>query len=87
MEEHEISWWYDPMVWLGSLQGVVIWSVMAMKLGLAAAWISIACGGIIGFFLLMVALGYGDRRCARAIALGIMLNAVLAGTSAVHAFL
>jgi hypothetical protein len=74
------------MVWLGLLQGVAIWVVMAVKLGLSVAWISIACGGLIGFFLLLVALGYNDRRFARATIWGILLNAILAGVSAYYAF-
>ncbi len=86
MEEAEAPWWGDPMVWLGLLQGVAIWSVMAVKLGLSVAWISIACGGLIGFFLLLVALGYQNKRFARATIGGILLNATLASVSAYYAF-
>ncbi len=86
MEDTQSLWWVDPMVWLGLLQGVAIWVVMAVKLGLSVAWISIACGGLIGFFLLLVALGYNDRRFARATIWGILLNAILAGVSAYYAF-
>jgi len=86
VEEIEDPWWGDPMVWLGLLQGAVIWSVMALQLGLTVAWISIACGGLIGFFLLLVALGYENPRFARAIVGGIILNAMLAGVSAYYAF-
>ncbi|MBM47733.1 MAG: hypothetical protein QGG76_02620 [Candidatus Thalassarchaeaceae archaeon] len=86
MEETQSSWWVDPMVWLGLLQGVAIWVAMAVEIGLSVAWISIACGGIIGFFLLLVAFGYQDRRFARATIGGILLNAILAGVSAYYAF-
>ena len=86
MEEIEGPWWGDPLVWLGLLQGAAIWSVMALLLGLTVAWISIACGGLIGFFLLLVALGYENQRFARASVGGIILNAMLAGVSAYYAF-
>lgn len=86
MEEIEGPWWVDSMVWLGLLQGAAIWSVMALLLGLTVAWISIACGGLIGFFLLLVALGYENPRFARASVGGIILNAMLAGVSAYYAF-
>ena len=86
MEETEVPQWSDPMVWLGLLQGVAIWAVMAVKLGPSVAWISIACGGLIGFFLLLVALGYQNQRFARATVVGILLNAMLASLSAYYAF-
>jgi hypothetical protein len=41
---------------------------------------------LIGFFLLLVALGYENPRFARAIVGGIILNAMLAGVSAYYAF-
>jgi hypothetical protein len=86
VEETEGPRWSDPLVWLGLLQGVAIWAVMAVKLGLSVAWISIACGGLIGFFLLLVALGYQNQRFARATVGGILLNAMLASLSAYYAF-
>jgi len=75
------------MVWLGLLQGVTIWLVMAVYLSVAAAWISLACGGLIGFFLYLVALGYEDYRFAKATVLGVLINTVLSSVSALLAFM
>ena len=82
----ESTWWADPMVWLGLLQGGVIWFVMAIYLSVPAAWISLACGGLIGFFLYLMALGYEDYRFAKAIIWGLVINTVLSSFSALFAF-
>ncbi|HJM24591.1 MAG TPA: hypothetical protein QF821_02970 [Candidatus Thalassarchaeaceae archaeon] len=86
MSEPESLWWLDPMVWLGLLQGSVIWLVMAVYLSIPAAWISLACGGLIGFFLYLVALGYEDYRFAKATAWGVVINTALSSISLLLAF-
>tara|TARA_B100000959_G_C14633753_1_gene481357 strand:+ start:321 stop:590 length:270 start_codon:yes stop_codon:yes gene_type:complete len=80
------DWVSDPMAWLGLTQGVAIWAVMAIFLGLEVAWISFACGGLIGFFLLLVALGYEDKTFTNATIAGIVLNCALSSFSAFLAF-
>lgn len=75
------------MVWLGLLQGGAIWLVMAIYLSVSAAWISLACGGLIGFFLYLVALGYEDYRFAKATLWGVAINMALASVSAMFAFI
>lgn len=75
------------MVWLGLLQGGTIWLVMAIYLGVPAAWISLACGGLIGFFLYLVALGYEDYRFAKATVWGVVINTTLSSVSAMLAFI
>jgi len=87
MSAHESSWWGDPMVWLGLFQGVSIWIVMAVYLSVPAAWISLACGGLIGFFLYLVALGYEDYRFAKATVWGVLINTALSSISALIAFI
>tara|TARA_B100000959_G_scaffold283045_2_gene350971 strand:- start:10304 stop:10567 length:264 start_codon:yes stop_codon:yes gene_type:complete len=87
MNDQAVAWWQDPTVWVGLLQGVAIWSIMVLNLGFAVAWISFACGGLIGFFLWLVAIGYGDKRFARATLVGILINMALASASATVAFL
>ena len=60
----------QDMIWLGLLQGAeygLLWHL----LGLPSAWISFACGGLIGFFLYLVALGYEDYRFAKATVYGV----------------
>ncbi len=74
------------MVWLGLLQGAGIWFAMVIFLGLPSAWISFACGGLIGFFLYLVALAYEDYRFAKAIFLGVLINAFLSSFSVFIAF-
>ncbi|MAH99045.1 MAG: hypothetical protein CMA12_06860 [Euryarchaeota archaeon] len=86
MDKLPISWWADPMVWLGLLQGAGIWFAMVIFLGLPSAWISFACGGLIGFFLYLVALAYEDYRFAKAIFLGVLINAFLSSFSVFIAF-
>ena len=75
------------MVWLGLLQGSAIWLVMAVYLSIPAAWISLACGGLIGFFLYLVALGYEDYRFAKATVWGVVINTALALFSVLSAFI
>ena len=74
------------MVWLGLLQGAIIWLFMAIYLSVPAAWISLACGGLIGFFLYLVALGYEDYRFAKATVGGVAINTFLSSFSAILAF-
>lgn len=87
MSATESTWWVDPMVWIGLLQGSVIWLVMAVYLSVPAAWISLACGGLIGFFLYLVALGYEDYRFAKATVWGVLVNMALSSFSAILAFM
>ena len=81
------KWWQDPMVWLGILHGAAIWAFMAVYLSIPSAWISLACGFFIGFFLYLVALGYQDYRFARAIVVGFAMNVFLSSFSAILAFI
>ena len=86
MEKVPTSWATDPMIWLGLLQGAGIWFTMALFLGLPSACISFACGGLIGFFLYLVALGYEDYRFAKATVYGVLINAALSSYSGFIAF-
>ena len=87
MSATESTWWADPMVWIGLLQGGAIWLVMAVYLSVPAAWISLACGGLIGFFLYLVALGYEDYRFAKATVWGVLINTALSSISALLAIM
>lgn len=81
------KWWWDPMVWLGLFHGAAIWAIMVAYLSITSAWISLACGIFIGFFLYLVALGYQDYRFARAVVVGVALNLFLSSLSAIIAFM
>tara|TARA_B100000287_G_scaffold168616_1_gene159098 strand:+ start:1518 stop:1784 length:267 start_codon:yes stop_codon:yes gene_type:complete len=87
MREDNTHWSSDPMVLLGLFQGAAIWVFMAAFLSISAAWISLACGGLIGFFLYLVALGYEDYRFAKATVWGVAINAILSSVSVFFAFL
>ena len=87
MSATESTWWSDPMVWIGLFQGGAIWLVMAVYLSVPAAWISLACGGLIGFFLYLVALGYEDYRFAKATVWGVLINTALSSVSALLSFM
>ena len=81
-----LPWYRDSMSWLGLTIGPGIWLAMAVFLSLQSAWISLACGGLIGFFLWLVALGYQNPQMARATLWGIAINTVLSAYSAWLAF-
>ena len=82
----DLPWYRDSMSWLGLTIGPGIWLAMAVFLSLQIAWISLACGGLIGFFLWLVALGYQNPQMARATLWGIAINTVLSAYSAWLAF-
>ena len=64
MVAYEKHWIYDPMCWIGLTQGTLIWVLMSIYLSPEIAWISFACGGLIGFFLWLIALGYRQKKLA-----------------------
>ena len=77
MQDNNISWWKDSLVLLGIFHGSIIWLFMAIYLNLKVAWISFACGGLIGLFLLLIAIGYENSRFAKATIIGIIINLLL----------
>jgi hypothetical protein len=78
--------WYDPLSLLAISQGAIIWFFMFTYLSIEAAWISFACGGIIGLFLWLTALGYQNSQVAKFTIYGILINAFLSLISAFYAF-
>ncbi|MAV59738.1 MAG: hypothetical protein CND89_04935 [Marine Group II euryarchaeote MED-G38] len=86
MEDPPSLWWKDPLSLLGLLQGILIWLIMVYFLNLEVAWISFSCGGLIGFFLWLTALGYQKPLIAKMTLLGIFFNAILSLFSAYLAF-
>ncbi|MFQ3322025.1 MAG: hypothetical protein ACI9O1_001130 [Candidatus Thalassarchaeaceae archaeon] len=77
---------FNPLSLLSLFQGVIIWFFMMIFLSLEAAWISFACGGLIGLFLWLTALGYQNKQVAKLTLIGILLNAILSLISAYFAF-
>jgi len=86
MESENTPWYFDPLSLLGLLQGILIWLAMVLLLTPEVAWISFACGGLIGFFIWLTALGYQNSRVAKFTIIGILLNAILSSYSAWLAF-
>tara|TARA_B110000495_G_C22715183_1_gene420369 strand:+ start:266 stop:529 length:264 start_codon:yes stop_codon:yes gene_type:complete len=86
MREDNAPWWKDSMSVLGLSQGASIWLFMVIFLNLEVAWISFACGGLIGLFLWLIALGYQRPEVAKFTLYGILLNAILSSLSAFIAF-
>ncbi|MCP2507176.1 MAG: hypothetical protein NLN64_02625 [Candidatus Thalassarchaeaceae archaeon] len=80
------KFFFNPLSLLSLFQGVLIWLFMMLFLSLEAAWISFACGGLIGLFLWLTALGYQNKQVAKLTLIGILLNAILSLISAYFAF-
>ena len=78
MEAYESLWIYDPMCWIGLTHGAFIWVLMTIYISPETAWISFACGGLIGFFIWLTALGYRQIQVAKFTLYGIAVNALLA---------
>tara|TARA_Y100001936_G_C15731743_1_gene486420 strand:- start:320 stop:583 length:264 start_codon:yes stop_codon:yes gene_type:complete len=86
MVANDQPWFLDPLNILGLLQGAIIWSAMTLFISIEIAWISLACGGLIGLFLWLTALGYQRYGVARFTLYGIIFNAILSTYSAWLAF-
>ena len=85
--EVQVSWWKDSMVLLSLLLPFSLWLIMYLFLSLKAAWISLPCGALIGFFLWLIALGYDNPRMAKSTIIGVGINSILALFSAYYAFI
>ena len=86
MGANESLWIYDPMCWIGLTHGALIWALMTIYISPEIAWISFACGGLIGFFIWLTALGYRRIQVAKFTLYGIAINALLAVFSGWLAF-
>ncbi len=86
MEAYEGPWIQDPLCWIGLTQGTLIWLLMTIYISPEIAWISFACGGLIGFFIWLTALGYRRIKVAKFTLYGIAINALLAVFSGWLAF-
>jgi|TARA_B000000477_G_C5954351_1_gene169271 hypothetical protein len=85
--EEQVSWWNDPMVLIGLILPTSLWGFMYFSISLEAAWISLPCGALVGFFLWLIALGYENPRMAKTTIIGVLINTLLALFSAYYAFL
>jgi len=59
------------------LMPISIWGVIVMASKLEAGWFSFSCSGLIGFFIWLTALAYGEKRFARLTVIGVLMAAIL----------
>ena len=75
--DEQISWSRISKDLLAILMPVSIWGVIVMASKLEAGWFSFSCSGLIGFFIWLTALAYGEKRFARLTVIGVLMAAIL----------
>jgi len=75
--DEQISWSGISKDLLAILMPVSIWGVTVMASKLEAGWFSFSCSGLIGFFIWLTALAYGEKRFARLTVIGVLMAAIL----------
>ena len=75
--DDQISWSGISKDLLAILMPVSIWGVIVMASKLEAGWFSFSCSGLIGFFIWLTALAYGEKRFARLTVIGVLMAAIL----------
>ena len=76
MDRH-LSW---PVIWkdaLAVLMPISIWGVTVWASKLESGWFSFSCSGLIGFFIWLTALAYGEKRFANLTIIGVLIAATL----------
>ena len=56
---------------------VSIWGAVVFASELESGWFSFSCSGLVGLFIWLTALAYGEKRFARFTALGVLIAATL----------
>ena len=72
-----LSW---PDIWkdaLAVLMPISIWGVTVWASKLESGWFSFSCSGLIGFFIWLTALAYGEKRFANLTIIGVLIAATL----------
>ena len=75
--DEQISWSGISKDLLAISMPVSIWGVIVMASKLEAGWFSFSCSGLIGFFIWLTALAYGEKRFARLTVIGVLMAAIL----------
>ena len=73
----QISWSGISKDLLAILMPISIWGVIVVVSKLEAGWFSFSCSGLIGFFIWLTALAYGEKRFARLTVIGVLMAAIL----------
>ena len=62
-----------------------IWFLVVLSSKFESGWVSFSCSGLVGFFMWLTALAYGERRFAHMTAIGVLLSAILSFLSGMYA--
>ena len=56
---------------------ISIWALVVVASNFGSGWFSFSCSGLIGFFIWLTALAYGENRFARLTVIGVLISATL----------
>lgn len=61
-----------------------IWVWVVLQSSFQSGWISFICSGMVGFFLWLTSVAYGEARFGRMIMVGVAISAILSLSSAMY---
>ncbi|MAV94849.1 MAG: hypothetical protein CMA31_04080 [Euryarchaeota archaeon] len=73
----QISWSGISKDLLAILMPVSIWVGLVMASTLESGWFSFSCSGLVGLFIWLTALAYGEKRFANLTVIGVLIAASL----------
>ena len=73
----QISWPDILKDMFAILTPISIWGVIVILSNFESGWFSFSCSGLIGFFIWLTALAYGEKRFAKLTAIGVLFAAML----------
>ena len=73
----QISWSGISKDSLAILMPVSIWVGLVMASTLESGWFSFSCSGLVGLFIWLTALAYGEKRFANLTVIGVLIAASL----------
>lgn len=61
-----------------------IWVWVVLQSSFQSGWVSFICSGMVGFFLWLTSVAYGEVRFGRMIMVGVVMSAILSLASAMY---
>lgn len=61
-----------------------IWVWVVLQSSFQSGWVSFICSGMVGFFLWLTSVAYGEARFSRMIMVGVAISAILSLASAMY---
>ena len=61
-----------------------IWVWVVLQSSFQSGWFSFICSGMVGFFLWLTSVAYGEVRFGRMIMVGVVMSAILSPASAMY---